>query len=323
MANYTTDNDLSSAAFGLAHSMLTMCDRNGLGPDLIGVPDREDVGVFRRSFEIDAELYMSMDPARLAEEYDEIRRAANQNGPSADPNSVIQRAGTDLEAFWQGEAADAFASQLVRVQGCVSSQHEFTLVAAQAVGMMYAVSVRFRASCYDLMSQTSIVCDAVADKLAPQPTNWAKVAVDITGKVIDLVKNPTQLADMAIDELLGLVGKATEDRPVDGVEAIPVINGYVDARDRLFESYEQALGSIRDWVHARRGEYAGIADDMLPEPLPSHADVHSPDFRYEKFFYIDHAPGDYAPEVDRERRKYLEEKTDPPGVITRRLAGNG
>jgi hypothetical protein len=323
VANYTTNNDLSSAAFGLAHSMLTMCDRNGLGPDLIGVPDREDVGVFRRSFEIDAELYMSMDPARLVEEYDEIRRAASQNGPTADPNSVIERAMIDLEAIWQGEAADAFAIQLGRVQNCIRSQHEFTLVAAQAVGMMYAVSVQFRASCYDLMRQTSIVCDAVADKLAPQPTNWSKVVVDIAGKVIDLVKNPTQLADMAIDELLGLVGKATEDKPVDGAEAIPVINGYVDARDRLFESYEQAVGSIRDWVEARRGEYAGIADDVLPQPLPSNADVDSPDFSYERFFYLDHTPGDYAPEVDRERKKYVEEKVDPSGVITQRLEGNG
>lgn len=171
------------------------------------------------------------------------------------------------------------------------------------------------------MSQTSIVCDAIADKLAPRPTNWGKVAVDIVGKVIDVVKNPTQLADLAIDELLGLVGKATEDKPVAGAEAIPVINGYVEARDRLFESYEQALGGIRDWLSARRDEYAGLDDDVVPQPLPGYADVDSPDFSYEHFFYLDHAPGDYAPEVDRERDKYVEEKSD--GVIATRLAGNG
>jgi hypothetical protein len=322
VANFITNNDLSSAAFGLAHSMLTMCDRNGIGPDIIGVPDQMDVEVFRRSFEIDAELYMSMDPVRLVEEYDEIRVAANQNGPTADPNGIIERAKIDLEAIWQGEAADAFVIQLGRVQGCISTQHEYALVAAQAVGMMYAVSVSFRASCHDLMSQTSIVCDAVADKLAPQPTNWAKVTVDIAGKVIDVVKNPAQIADMAIDELLNLVGNATDDKPVAGAEAIPVINGYVDARDRLFESYEQALGSIKDWVSARRGEYVGL-DDALPQPLPAYADVDSPDFSYERFFYLDHAPGDYAPEVDRERQKYVEEKSDPDGVIAQRLAGRG
>jgi hypothetical protein len=323
VANYLTDNDLNAAAFGLAHSMLTMCDRNGLGPDIIGVPDQMDVDVFRRSFEIDAELYMSMNPDRLVEEYDEIREAASKNGPTADPNSVVERAKIDLEAIWQGEAADAFVIQLGRVQNCITSQHEYTLVAAQAVGMMYAVSVSFRASCHDLMSQTSIVCDVIADKLAPQPTNWSKVAVDIAGKVIDVVKNPTQIADMAIDELLNLVGKATEEKPVEGAEAVPVINGYVDARDRLFESYEQALGSIKDWVSARRNEYLGLADDMIPEPLPPYADVDSPDFSYERFFYLDHAPGDHAPEVDRERQRYVEEKTDPHGVIAAWLAGNG
>lgn len=131
MANYTTNNDLSAAAFGLAHSMLTMCDRNGIGPDIIGVPDQMDVDVFRRSFEVDAELYMSMDPDRLVEEYDEIRAAANLNGPSADPNGVVERAKIDLEAIWQGEAADAFVVQLGRVQRCISTQHEYSLVAAR------------------------------------------------------------------------------------------------------------------------------------------------------------------------------------------------
>lgn len=321
MANFITNNDLNAAAFGLAHSMLTMCDRNGIGPDLIGVGDNMDVDVFRRQFEVDAELYMSMDPARLVEEYDEIRSAANQNGPAADPNGEIERAKIDLEAIWQGEAANAFVVQLGRVQGRIGTQHEYALVAAQAVGMMYAVSVSFRASCYDLMSQTSVVCDAVADKLAPEPTNWASIAVDIAGKVIDVVKNPTQIADLAIDELLTLVGTATEDEPVAGAEAIPVINGYVDARDRLFSSYEQTLGSIKDWVSARRGEYVGL-DDTLPQPLPPNADVDSPDFSYERFFYLDHAPGDHAPEVDRERQRYVEEKSDPDGVIAQRLAGN-
>ncbi len=320
MANFVSNNDLSSAAFGLAHSMLTMCDRNGIGPDLIGVPDNMDVDVFRRQFEVDAELYMSMDPARLAEEYDEIRSAANQNGPSADPNGVIERAKIDLEAIWQGEAADAFVIQLGRVQDRISTQHEYALAGAQAVGMMYAVSVSFRASCYDLMSQTSVVCDAVADKLAPAPTAWGKIALDIAGKIIDVVRNPTQIADMAIDELLNLVGKVTEDEPVAGAEAIPVVSGYVDARDRLFSSYEQALGGIESWISARRGEYVGL-DDTLPQPLPANADVDSPDFSYERFFYLDHAPGDHAPEVDRERQRYVEEKSDPHGVIAQRLAG--
>jgi hypothetical protein len=53
--------------------------------------------------------------------------------------------------------------------------------------MMYAVSVAFRASCHDLMTKTAIVCDAIADELAPPPTNWAKVLVDLVDKAIDVV----------------------------------------------------------------------------------------------------------------------------------------
>jgi hypothetical protein len=82
---------------------------------------------------------------------------------------------------------------LSRIQDRVATQHDYTLVAAQAIGMMYAVSVSFRASCQDLMSQTAIVCDAIADKNAPQPTNWAKVVVDLVGKVIDVVSSPKDI----------------------------------------------------------------------------------------------------------------------------------
>ncbi len=322
MANFVTDIELNAAAFGLAHSMLTMCDRNGIGPDLIGVPDVMDLDVLRRSFEDEAALYMSMDPTRLVEEYDEIRVAASQIGPAADPNSIVERAMIDLEANWHGTAADAFATQLGMVKDRIETQHDYTLVAAQAVGMMYAVNVSFRASCHDLMCQTSIVCDAIADKLAPQPTNWAQVAVDVAGKVIDVVRNPKQLADMAIDELMSLMGKATADKPVAGAEAIPVINGYVEARNQLYESYENALDTVKVWIEARRTEFAGL-DDTLPQPLPADADVDSPDFNYEKFFYDTHVPADYAPEVERERQRYVEEKTKPDGLITHRLAGKG
>lgn len=267
MANFVTDTDLNAAAFGLAHSMLIMCDRNGIGPDVIGLPDKMDVEVFRRTLEVDAELYMSMSPQHLVDEYDEIRAAASRMGPSSDPQDVVDRAKIDLEAIWQGSAADAFVVQLGRVQACVATQNEYTLVAAR-------------------------------------------------------VKNPTQLADMAIDELLTLAGKSTQDKPVAGAEAVPVLNGYVEARDRLFTSYEQSLGTIRDWVRARANEYVALDKDILPEPLPASTDVHSPTFAYDDFFYLDHNPADHAPEVSRERDKHAAEHPEPHGAIGQRLAGD-
>jgi hypothetical protein len=218
MANFVTSTDLQAAAFGLAHSMLEMLDRDGVGPDVIGVPDQLDVDVFRRTFEVDAELYMSMDPTRLTDEYNEIRTA---------------------------------------------------------------------------------------------------------GKAIDVVTNPKDILGMTIDSILGGIDEATKDEPVAGTDAIPVVNGYVEARDRLFASYEDSLNQVNEWISDRRTEFATL-DDTLPEPLPAYADVDSPDFRYEKFYYGEHDhPADYAPEVERERQRYVDGKAKPDGVIAQRLAGGG
>lgn len=320
MANFVTDGELEAAASRLANSMLVMLDRAGFGPDKIGLPDQEDVGAFTRTFEVNAQLYMSMHPTRLTEEYNETRIAANANGPTSDPHSIVQAAMIGLEANWSGKAADAYFEQLGRVQQRITTQHEYTLVAAQAVSMMYAVDVSFRTSCHDLMHQTAAVCDAIADDIAPQQTNWAKVVVDLVGKAIDVVKNPDDILGMAIDGVLDLVGERTRDEPVEGKEAGPVVDGYAWARDRLFESYENSLNQIREWIEARRKEFAEL-DGTLPQPLPAFADVDSPDFRYGKFFDKDHRPVDYAPEVERERRRYVHEKAKPDGVIAERLAG--
>jgi hypothetical protein len=276
--------------------------------------------VFRKTFDVDAELYMSMDPDRLTEEYDEIRTAANANGPLSDPRSTVAAAQAELGSHWHGEAAQAFFNQLQHVQQRIVTQHDYTLVAAQAVAMMYTVSVTFRASCHDLMTKTAIVCDAIADQHAPQPTNWAKVIVDLVDKAISVVKNPQDVFGMAIDETLGRISQATENTAVDGAEAGPVVDGYVAARDQLFASYEHSIGQIHEWIDARRKEFDNL-DATLPEPLPSSANVGSPDFRYERFYLDGHTPADYAPEVERERQRHADEKSKPDGVIARRLTG--
>ena len=125
---------------------------------------------------------------------------------------------------------------------------------------------------------------------------------------------------MAIDEILGGISEATESNDVVGADALPVVNGYVSARDQLFASYEDSMSRIHDWIDTRRDEFADL-DDTLPEPLPAIADVDSPQFRYENFYFGAHHPADYAPEVERERRRYADEKTRPDGLIAQRLAG--
>jgi len=322
VADWITDDQLRSSAGRLVGSMIAMLRADGLDPDIVGVPDQEDSDVLAKSIEVDAEQYMSMNPERLAEEYDEIRRAASNTKRLTDPDDVVGSTKTEIEAWWTGTASVAFCDQLTAVESCIDAQHEYTLYAAQAVGMMFAVNVKFRASCVDLMESTADVCDSVARKLGNTGTRWSEVGLHLIGNVIGAIRSPASIADLAITEFLGMIGKAVESKPVDGAEAIPVVAGYNSARDRLFASYEDNLGQIGDWLAGIRSEYSDLATTTIPEPVPRIADVDSPDFRYGNFVYSGHHAADYAPEVERERRKYVDETSKPDGVIAQRLGGS-
>jgi hypothetical protein len=320
-----TDDDLRSGAYRLSGGMSAMLRADGLDPDIIGIPDQQDADVFAESFQIDAEFYMSMNPDRLGEEFDEIRKAALDTSHLSDPNGVVDALKTQMDAWWHGEAAQEFSKQLNLIHTCIENQYQFTLLAAHAVSMMYALSTQFRASCRDLMEKTADTCQAIAAEQPNPGLDWASIGVSFAKAVIDGIKSadPGKVAGWAVDQLLGQATAALEPKPVPGDKAIPVVDGYISARDGLFKSYEDNLEQIRDWIQKR---WAELHDDptTIPEPLPASTDVDGPDFRYENFAYHDHAhPEDYAPEVERERQRYAAEKAKPGGVISQRLTGEG
>jgi hypothetical protein len=57
---------------------------------------------------------MSMNPDRLGEEFDEIRKAALATLDYSDPNGVVDALKTQMDAWWHGEAAQTFSTQLNR-----------------------------------------------------------------------------------------------------------------------------------------------------------------------------------------------------------------
>jgi hypothetical protein len=318
-----TDDDLRLSAYRLADAMIAMLRRDGLDPDIPGYPDQKDADVFVRSFEIDAEMYMSMNLEALGEEFNEVRNAARAIKEEGDPNGVVRSLHEEVETAWHGEAAVAFTNQLYRIERCVDAQYEYTKLAAHTVTMMYAVNAQFRASCRDLMEKTADKCDAIAVGQDSSGVNWAAIGTSLAKAVIDGIKSadPSKLREWAVDQLLGYAVQALESKPVDGADALPVVEGYLTAREELFASYEDNLEQVRTWIDGRRDELAA-STTTIPEPLPASADVDSPDFRYERFAHGTHQfPGDFAPEVQRERQKFVAEKAKPDGVITHGLSG--
>lgn len=318
-----TDDDLRSAAYALAGAMTDMLAADGLDPDIAGNPDETDSDVFSESIQIDAELYMSMNLGRLEDEFDEILAAADATKRESDPQGYVDSARIDIESTWVGPASQAFVGQLNRIKACIESQYDYTLHAATAVSMMYAVNGQFRVSCLDLMQKTAQQCTAVIDKLETPPPEWSEAGIGLFRAAVEAIKgaDPTKLSEWAVEQIYSRIGSALKPVPVAGTEAIPVVQGYTTARDRLFASYEDNLDQVRDWIKARRDQLAGLTM-ATPVELPPCTDVDSPDFRYDQFFYVDE-PGVHGAEVDRERQKYVDEKTKPDGVISQRLDGDG
>lgn len=318
-----TDDDLLSASYQLSYAMSEMLTADGLNPDILGHPDQEDGDVFARTFEIDAELYMSMNLDRLTEEYNEILDAATATKYQSDPNGVVEPARIDIENTWIGAASQRFVTQLHKIVACIDSQYTYTVHAATAISMMFAVNGQFRASCLDLMLKTAQHCDTVTAKLEKPAPEWSEAGIGLFRAAVDAVKNvdPSKITGWAVDQIYSQVGSSLKPRPVAGAEAIPVVTGYVEARDRLFTAYEDNLDQVREWINARRKDLAGLTVAM-PEELPPYTDVDSPEFRYDQFFY-EGEPGVHGPEVERERQRYVAEKTEPGGVIGQRLDGAG
>jgi hypothetical protein len=264
---------------------------------------------------------MSMNPDRLTEEFDEIHKAALDTWLYADPNGVVDSLKIEVEAWWHGEAAVAFSQQMTRISDCLKAQQEFTLFATHSVSMMYALSVQFRASCRDLMEKTADTCEAIAAEQPNPGLNWASIGTSFAKAVVDGIKSadPGKLTEWAVDQLLGGAAAALEPKPVAGDKAIPVVRGYVSARESLFASYEDNLEQIRAWIQ-KCWDHVQADTSTIPQPLPPSTDVDSPDFRYEHFAHVGDS-ADLAPEVERERQQYVEEKSKPGGVIGHRLAG--
>lgn len=319
---WVSNETLSLAADELADVMLSMLSVAGIPVDKIGLPDKDDVTVFKQGFLVDAMDYMAFDPARLEEEYNDILSASRFFVEHPDAKPLMGTANAEIAANWTGTASDEFANQMERIVNFMDHQETYMWYAAQAVSMMYGIAVQFRATFHDLVVKSTAVCRALLAK-APIPTlDWDIILMEAAGAAIDLVtlQTPKELAKWAITKLLDAIKGQMKDDSVEAADELAALNDYTDARDRLKRSYEANLDLVRKWIDDRTKDLEAVAIPMKL-PMAVGADVDSPQFTYDDFYYSLHDPNVYAPEVERERTKYVEEKGN--GLIAERLRGEG
>jgi hypothetical protein len=323
MADWQTNFYLANRSNDLADAMLTMLNvTTGQPANVPGVGDPANgEAAVRDSLIADAEYFMSMDPERLEQEFDSQVRAANLT-LDADARASVRLVQDVLDPnVWHGTAAELFHKQMTHIETFMDQQSSQALLAAQAAGMMFSVSVQYRESFYDLVDKTIAVCNAKIAERAAEATNWKSVTLDIIGAVKNLVtgKTAADLLNWSVDQILSATKSFTDKPAPDGAPA-EIVDGYLNARNSLTQSYESNLGNIKSWLESRCGDIEQLKLPLL-EPLPVSADVDSPDFRYENFSYHEPVPGVDNGSVERERTRYAQEKAKPDGLIGVRLAG--
>jgi uncharacterized protein YukE len=328
MVNWRTNEQLAQLARELGTELTQIID-NDTGavpnyPPLVpgGAPSPNPQKMIVDSVINDAIDFTSLEPQKIADEYQRMQHAASDTGENYESQGSLKMALARLSVSWHGDAADAFARQMSNIEEFMEQQQRTLLTAAQGMGTAFGLAVHMRESYGNLAENTIAACRTVLTKQHRDKAPHAALALGVeivkAGVKLADVDSAKKLKDWAIDRFFDQLKAATEDKPIDDSGAAAVVDSYARARDQLKRSFADGLNQLRDWLNDQGWAYIRKPIPLLA-PLPGCTDVRSPDFSYARFFSDHHDAGTYIPKVDQERKKYLEEH--PPGLIAERLDG--
>ncbi|WP_436496812.1 hypothetical protein [Actinokineospora sp. HUAS TT18] len=313
MGNWVSDYDVQMARQYMQDAVVMMFDSGWLA-EWPG----ELVDASRRHVEI----ANSLEPQKIADEFDRTLRAAQSVGQNAEAVAKLRVAATSHLVGWTGPAATAYKEQLAKMETFCEHQQTDLANALQALTATFGVAVEVRRGYHSLFLST---IEAAKHEMDQQDGRDTKFAVALIG---DFAKgalniNPIRLLSGGALETLIDVGTHVHEYAAEG-GADAVVNTYLSAANRLEEELRDGLLTIRGHLRGHLDRVAKI-DPPLFRPLPSNCDIDSPDFRYESFALAgqDRSVTDgLAPRVSAEREKYAKETTDRDNPIGRRLDGD-
>ncbi|MEV4312838.1 hypothetical protein [Actinocrispum sp. NPDC049592] len=309
MSGWRTDDKIEEAQALLQDRFLAMHD--GDFP-AAGIPHAQIAGLRR-----DLEIWLSIDPQRVADEYERIYQAMIAIGDNADAVTQLRESIRHL-ANWTGAAADEFKNQIDRMEIFCEEQQTRMLRGLLGLAATYTAVVEGRESFYQLLLATDAAGRKEMEDQEKEDTKLQSALLfDIVSGILSA--DPKKLIGSAVVTAVDM-GKDFVDRVIEGNDADQVMDSYRREADWLNESFGNALDHIRtDVAHQ-------IDDAMRPssmyKPLPLICNVNSPDFRWENFQDMVHNPGSIGPIVEAERRKYAEEKKRQSDIDKRMNPGN-
>jgi hypothetical protein len=318
MSDWLTDAQLYDTAERLGKKIVEMYTHAG---KFIGAGTVRD-GVMD-GVRYDAEIFMSLDPQRIIDEFQRMQRAARDTGDNAEAAGHLRTAGSHLTANWHGGAADRFAQQMSYAETFMEQQQRELAFAAHSMGTAYSLAVHARRNYHNLAEATIAQCD---NEIAAQTGRTTKAAVGMLGEIakscitgFSVAVKAGEVTVWALENFVSIAAKGGEIM-LEGDECEKVTASYNRGQRQLTASFEDGLNEVRKWVDTQEGE---LAKDKIPllEPLPLDTDVNGADFSYGKFFHEDRSRDTFSPRVEEQRKKPEQHQDRPVGLIGRRLSG--
>nr|CEL16141.1 hypothetical protein [Kibdelosporangium sp. MJ126-NF4]CTQ94067.1 hypothetical protein [Kibdelosporangium sp. MJ126-NF4] len=251
----------------------------------------------------DWRIVLSLDPRKLADEYERMHKAAaavGTNGPlDADFDQTLWHLGA-----WTGAAADEFKRQVSMMKTFCDDHQLRMLRGVQCVAAAYALATEVRDSYLKLIVATEAAARNAKEESDKEDTKlvWASLANLVSGI---LSANPASMLTSTLETAVQ-IGKDVSQRMIEGDDSDQVMDSYRREADGLFQQFGMTLDGLTTEFNGQRVSAEEPTD--LYEPLSPQCDVRSPDFRYERFANTVHNPGPVGSVVEEERQKYVVER---------------
>ncbi|TCO57228.1 hypothetical protein [Actinocrispum wychmicini] len=318
VAEWKTDTELYDIADRLAHKIIDMYTKADV---FISVGTNRNTVI--DGLRLDADMFTSLDPQKIADEFQRMQRAATDTGQDAVARSLLDAANNKLTTIWRGDAAEAFGHQMSYIETFTQQQDAELTFAAHSMGTAYALAVQVRRSYHELADATIAAC---AKEMSEQTERDTQAAIGLFAEIAKACvtgwvkpESGAEVVRWGLESFID-IGSKTQEVLVEGSKAEEVVGNYVRTRDTLKGSFEEGLNILTKWITT---EDTSLAADKIPllEPMPPGTNVNGPDFSYDKFFDPARDPSSFGGRVEQERKKARDQQNRPAGLIARRLDG--
>jgi hypothetical protein len=308
------DDEVSHALWNMQGSLFTMIDQTSLSHDR--------AGEVSRARERDVDMALCLNPKRIAEEFDRVRRIAMGVGEDAELFVKIRESRDHLSG-WKGNAANAFRAHLDRMEFfAAQTQHTAILIALQSLGALFSMAYHMRQSYHDMAVAIQAAALHVIDENNKRDEKlYLAIGKGFVQAALDLPKNLKAAAVNFAVETIGALG----DYSIEGDDADLVVDQYLDRSRRLWQTFESNLRQLTDRLWAEHGNQAEAEKEMkVLEPVNVASggvtDIGGPKFSYAEFYTEEYPKdGPFSGRVAEERTKYAEEKRQHDSEINKRL----